>query len=719
MPTAYSLSCTGPGPTSAPATATVNIIPLVTLTAYPAVVPSGGASTLTWSSTNASSCTASTGWSGTQTTGGTQSTGALSATTAYSLTCTGNGGTSNVSTATVTIVNGSVTVSPTVAAVTLSQTQQFTATVPGGGAVAWSIDGIAGGNGSVGTISSSGLYTPGTAAGAHTAAATSVANSSESGSAMVAVTDLSGVYTFHNDLARDGANIHEFALTTANVNTAQFGKLFSCSTDGAIYAQPLWVAGVMIGGARHNVVLAATAHDSLFAFDADTSPCMTLWTVSLIDTNHGGLAGETTVPSGPTGHLVGVGYGDITPEVGVIGTPVIDPVTNTLYVVSKSVNSGASTFYQRLHAIDLSTGNEKPGSPVTIAGTYPGTGDGGSVVTFNSRQQNQRPGLVLANGAVYIAWSAHEDSYPWYGWVMGYSYNGTSFTQTNVFNTTPNSLEGGIWMAGSAPAVDSNNYLYALTGNGTFDATSSAPNNVDYGDSLLKLTPSLSVQSYFTPSDQLSDNQGDQDFGSGGAAVLADLPAGSPVTHLVMGGGKDGSLYVLNRDMLGGLGDAAAVQKLAIGHGLFSTGAFWNNNFYVAGAGGSLSAFALNTTQARFSLNSVSTAVYAWPGGTPSVSAAGAQAGLVWILNTHSYCTNQSSACGPAVLHAYDASNLASELWNSSLVSSDAAGNAVKFAVPTIANGKVYVGTRGNNTGGVYLSTTISGELDVYGLKPN
>jgi hypothetical protein len=719
MPTAYTLSCTGPGGSSTPATVTVNIIPLVTLTASPTVVPSGGASTLTWSSTNANSCTASSGWSGTKTSSGTQNTGALNATTTYSLTCTGSGGASNVSTATVTIANGSVTVSPKVAAVTLSQTQQFSAIVPGGGAAAWSIDGVAGGNSSVGIISSNGLYTPGTAAGVHTAVATSMANSSESGSAMVAVTDLSGVYTYHNDLARDGANTHEFALTTANVNIAQFGKLFSCGTDGAIYAQPLWVAGVMIGGAKHNVILAATAHDSLFAFDADTSPCMTLWTVSLIDTSHGGLGGETTVPSGTSGSLVGVGYGDITPEVGVIGTPVIDPVTNTLYVVSKSVNSGKSTFYQRLHAIDLTTGNEKPGSPVTIAGAYPGTGDGGSVVTFNSRQQNQRPGLVLANGVVYIAWSAHEDSFPWYGWVMGYSYNGTSFTQTNVFNTAPNSLEAGIWMAGSAPAVDSNNYLYALTGNGTFDATSSAPNNVDYGDSLLKLTPSLSVQSYFTPSDQLSDNQGDKDFGSGGAAVLADLPAGSPVTHLVMGGGKDGSLYVLNRDMLGGLGDGAAVQKLAIGHGLFSTGAFWNNNFYVAGAGGPISAYALNTTQAQFSLSSVSSAAYGWPGGTPSVSAAGAQAGLVWIMNTNSYCTNQSSSCGPAVLHAYDASNLASELWNSSLVSSDAAGNAVKFTVPTIANGKVYVGTRGNNTGGVYLSTTVSGELDVYGLHPN
>jgi hypothetical protein len=275
-------------------------------------------------------------------------------------------------------------------------------------------------------------------------------------------------------------------------------------------------------------------------------------------------------------------------------------------------------------------------------------------------------------------------------------------------------------MAGAAPAVDSNNSLYFLTGNGTFDATTSAPNNVDYGDSLLKVSASLSLQNYFTPSDQSSDDQGDRDFGSGGAAVLADLPAGSPVTHLVMGGGKDGSLYVLNRDVLGGFGDAAAVQMLAIGHGIFSTGAFWNNNFYVAGAGGPLSAYALNTLQAQFSQTSVSSVPaggYGWPGGTPSVSAAGAQSGIVWILNTHFYCTNQSSGCGSAVLHAYDATNLTTELWNSSLVAGDAAGNAVKFTVPTVANGKVYVGTRGNNTGGVYLSTAVSGELDVYGLK--
>ncbi len=719
MASSYSLTCSGPGGTSSASTVVVQVIPAATLIAYPTVIPSGGSSTLTWSSTNAATCTATGGWSGTLAAGGTHGTGALTATTSYYLSCTGGGGTSNVSVATVTIANGTVTVSPNIAGITLSQSQQFVASVPGGGAATWTVDGIAGGNATIGTISSGGLYTPATAVGTHAIVATSEANSSESGSAVVAVTDLQGMYTYHNDLARDGANSHEYALTTANVNTASFGKLFSCSVDGAIYGQPLWVAGVMVNGAQHNVVFVATEHDSLFAFDADAGPCATLWTVSLIDAAHGGLGGETTVPAGPTGNLVGVGYGDITPEVGVTGTPVIDPGTSTLYVVSKSMNSSQTLFYQRLHAIDLATGNEKAGSPATIAGTYPGTGDGGSTVAFSARQQNQRSGLVLVNGVVCIAWSAHEDGPPYYGWVMGYTYNGTSFTQTHVLNVTPNSQGGGIWMAGGAMAVDSGNNLYALTGNGAFDAANgSAPDN-DYGDSLLRLSGSLAVSQYFTPSDQLSDDQDDADFGSGGAVVLADLPAGSPVTHLVMGGGKDGSLYVLNRDNLGGLGDAAAVQKLALGHGLFSTGAFWNNNFYVAGGGGPLSAYSLNATQAQLSLSSVSSKVYGWPGGTPSVSAAGAQGGIVWILDNNHYCTKQSSACGPAVLHAYDATNMANELWNSAIVNADAAGNAVKFTVPTVANGKVYVATRGNNTGGVYGSTSISGELDVYGLQAN
>ena len=615
-------------------------------------------------------------------------------------------------------VSGQVTltVTPHVAAITPWQSQQFTAAVSGG--ATWSVDGVAGGNGTVGTITSNGLYTPGSAVGAHSIVATSIANPSQSGSATAAVTGLAGVYTYHNDLSRDGANSQEYALTPADVNTTSFGKLFSCTVDSAIYAQPLWVAGLNVNGVQHNVIFVATQHDSLYAFDADANPCVQLWTVSLIDSSHGGTGGETSVPAGPTGNLVGVGDGDISPEVGVTGTPVIDPASSTLYVVSKSVNSAGTTIYQRLHAIDLITGNEKTRSPVPIAGTYPGTGDGTGTVTFSTRQQNQRAGLALVSGTVYICWGSHEDSNPWYGWMMGYVYNGSTFTQTAVFNATPNTRGGGIWMSGGAPAADSNNNLYVLTGNGNFDATNATAPNNDYGDTLLKLTSNLTVSQYFTPSDQLTLYQNDGDFASGGAAILADLPAGSPVTHLLMGGGKDQALYVLNRDQLGGLGDTNAVQKISFGSSIFTTGAYWNNRYYLVGVGGPLRAYLLNASVPMFNLASSSSNAYGFPGSAPSVSAAGTANGVVWTLDNHLYCTKQSAGCGPTVLHAHDAANVTTELWNSSKVAADVAGNAIKFTVPTVANGKVYVGTRGNNTGGVYGSTTVSGELDVYGLKP-
>jgi hypothetical protein len=614
------------------------------------------------------------------------------------------------------VVTGQVglTVTPHVAAVTSSQSQQFRAAVPGG--VNWSVDGVGGGNSTVGTITSGGLYTPGSRVGAHSIVATSIADSSQFGTASVGVTGLAGIYTYHNDLSRDGVNSQEYALTPADVNTSNFGKLFSCAVDGAIYGQPLWVANMNVNGARHNVVFVTTQHDSLYAFDADAIPCAQLWTVSLIDAGHGAAAGETTVPSGPTGNLVGVGDGDISPEVGITGTPVIDPASLTLYVVSKSVDSTGTTFSQRLHAIDLTTGNERTGSPVTIAGTYPKIN---GTVTFSAKQQNQRTGLALVNGTVYMGWGSHEDSNPWSGWMMGYSYNGSTFTQAAVFDSTPNKGEGGIWMGGGAPAVDSNNNLYVLTGNGVFDANSATAPNNDYGDSLLKLTGNLAVAQYFTPSDQLTLFQGDGDFASGGAAILADLPAGSPVPHLIMGGGKDQSLYVLNRDQLGGLGDANAVQKISFGNSIFTTGAYWNSTYYLVGVAGPLRAYQLNASVPMFTLAGSSTNKYGFPGSAPSVSAAGTAGGVIWTMDNHSYCTTQSTACGPAVLHAHDAANVANELWNSSMVSTDVAGNAVKFSVPTIANGKVYIGTRGNNTGGVFGSTSVSGELDVYGLKPN
>ena len=646
---------------------------------------------------------------------GTQSSGALQVTTTYSITCTGLGGTSKP--ATVTVVSGPVAVMPSVAALTLSQTQQFSATLPGGGASTWAVDGVAGGDAAAGLITATGLYSPGTVPGTHRIAAASITYPSISATAMAVVTALPGVYTYHNDVARDGANIQEFALTPSSVNSSGFGKLFSCVVDGAVYGQPLWVSGMAVKGASHNVVIVATQHDSLYAFDADANPCVQLWMVSLIDTSHGASSGETPVPSGVAGYLVGHGAGDIAPEVGVTGTPVIDPGTNTLYVLAKSV-VGPGAFYQRLHAIDLTTGNEKPGSPTTIEATYPGSGDGGMTVSFNPGNENQRTGLALVDGVVYIAWSSHEDVAPWYGWVMGYAYDGTSFTQTAVFNAAPDAQDAGIWMGGGAPAADDDGNLYLVTGNGNFDVTGTGSPNTDYGDSLLQLSATLGVSQYFTPSDQATDANGDQDFGAGGAAMLADLPTGSPVAQLLLCGGKDGTLYVLNRDLLGGYGDGMAVQKINVGYRIFATGAYWNANYYLSGDKGPLAQYALAAATAQLNLAAVSSHVYGFGGSTPSVSAAGTQQGIVWSVDNAEYCTGSATACGPAVLYAHDAANVGTELWDSEMNIADAAGNAIKFAVPTVANGKVYVGTRGNNTGGASGSTTVAGELDVYGLKP-
>ncbi len=610
----------------------------------------------------------------------------------------------------------SVVMSPQRAGLTLTQSISVSATTNDAAGVSWSIS-PSGGSFSARTSASgaSVTFTAPASAGQYVVTATSVTDGTRTSSATIGVTDLAGVYTYHNDLNRDGANVQEYALTTATVAAATFGKLFSCPVNGAVYGQPLWVANLTVSGTKRNVVFVATEHDGLYAFDADANPCAQLWYVSLIDAGHGGAGGETSVPSG----LVGSGNGDLYPEIGVTGTPVIDPATKILYVVSKSVDPTQTIFTQRLHAIDITTGLEEAGAPTTISGTFPGTGDGGTTVAFSARQQLQRAGLALANGCVYVTWSSHEDAAPYYGWIIGYSYNGTSFTQTAVENVTPNSGYGGIWMGGGAPAADTAGNLYLLTGNGTFDVTSSSAPNDDYGDSLLQLTPGLAVGQYFTPSDQQSDNQSDADFGAGGAEVLANLPNTSPVTHLVLGGGKDGSLYVLNRDALGGSGDSHAWQMIAFGHGIFSTGAYWNNNFYLRGIYGPLEAYALNPATAKFSAATVSNQTYGFPSSSPAVSAMGTSDGIVWDIDDHLYCTHQSSGCGPAVLHAFNATTLSTELWNSSTNSQDAAGNAVKFTVPTIANGKVYLGTRGNDTGGASGSATVPGELDVYGLKPN
>jgi hypothetical protein len=617
--------------------------------------------------------------------------------------------------------NVTITLSPKRAAITKFQTQPFAPTISATSNlnVTWDVDTIVNGNSAVGTVDVNGNYTPPTTPGTHTVRATSQADITKSASSTIAVTDLTGVTTYHNDLSRDGVNTHEFALTTATVQTSTFGKLFSCTVDGAIYAQPLWVANLTLGGAKHNVIFVATMHESIYAFDADASPCVTLWHVNLIDSAHGGAGSETSVPSGPAGNLVGNGYGDVTPEVGITGTPVIDPATNILYVVSKSVIPSGPTFFQRLHGIDITTGLEKlnGNKPVTISASVAGTGDGssGGNVAFDPRNEGQRAGLALVNGVVYVAWASHEDASPYHGWVMG--FNKTSLAQTAVYNDSPNGRQGGIWMGGGAPAADSSNNLYVITGNGDYDGVT------DYGDSILKLSSTLSLVDSFTPSVQASLDSNDLDLGSGGAAILVDMP-GAPAgfQHLLIGGGKgpsfDGVLYVANRDNLGlyTANDAGILQEFAVGGGVFATPAFWQNNVYIAGTGRSLQVFNVNPSTGVFNATptSQSTWSYGFPGSTPSVSASGATNGIVWAIDSSQYCTKQSPGCGPGVIHAYDATNLNTELWNSSGVAADTAGNAVKFTVPTIANGKVYIGTRGSDTG-----NGGAGELEVYGLKPN
>jgi hypothetical protein len=609
--------------------------------------------------------------------------------------------------------NITVSVSPKTAAIAAStQAQQYTATVtedPKNLGVTWSVDTVNGGNASVGSITNAGVYTPPAGGGSHTITATSVANTSKSASVTVIVSDLSGVLTWHNNLARDGSNTHEFALTKSSVTAATFGKLFFCAVDGVVYAQPLWIPGVSVNGTKHNAVLVATAHASVYAFDADQSPCVTLWHANLIDSAHGAPSGETSVPNEDVG-----GSTDIQPEIGIIGTPVISQSLNTVYAVTKS-EGPSGTFHQRLHALDLSTGNEKSGSPANVSGSV--TGDGydssGSTVTFNSRTHHQRTGLALVNGVVYATWASHGDIDPYHGWVMG--YDAASLAPVTTYNLTANGSRGGVWMSGAAPAADSSNALYLSTGNGTFNHDSSSAPNSDLGDSVVKLTTAsgISATDWFSPFNQSDLESADRDLGSSGVVLLPDQSSGT--SHLLVTGGKEGRLYLLDRDFMGhycdsctsSSGDTNTIQNFSATSALFGTPAFWNNGLYVGGLSDQLLVYTFNSSTGKFetSPSSQTSNTFSFPGVTPSISSHGTSNGIVWALDTSQYGVPKNSG-GPAVLHAYDATDLTAELWNSTQAASnrDRAGDAVKFAVPTVANGKVYVGTR----------TTV----EVYGLLP-
>jgi hypothetical protein len=612
-------------------------------------------------------------------------------------------------TATITIFmpppNVTVIISPKRGGITIFQTLKFSASVqndPSNLGVTWTA--------SAGTFTNvtptSAIYHPPGNPGAYVITATSVVNVMKSDSSNLGVTNLSGVTTYHNDGTRAGANSLEFALTPSNVHVSTFAKLFSCHVDAAIYPQTLWVSNLPIAGGTHNVIFTATSHNTVYAFDADASPCITYWSKNLVP------PGETW----PTAN--DIGSQDIEPDLGVVGTPVIDPSTKILYVITKTKIGGTSCrgpgqCHQRLHALSLIDGSETSNGPLEIAPsiTVPGTGDGsnGTAVPFDPFHENQRPGLALLNNMVYVSWGSHNDQRPWHGWIMGFNKSNLRAAPF-LFNTTPNGVGAGIWMAGGAPAIDSNGDIYFITGNGDYNATG------EFGDSFVKLNSNLVVQDWFTPSDQAMMDSTNGDLGAGGAAVIADLPS-APVKHLLIGGGKIGSgqageLYVTNRDAMGHLeggGGPPLIQKFPVTHHLYATPAFWNNTLYIAGTAGPLVAFALNPTTGLFNPNPVShsTPLYQGLGATASVSANGNSHGIVWAVDTSQYGGLSPFGFGPAVLHAYDATDLARELWNSGQAAAnrDHAGNAVKFTVPTIANGKVYIGS--------------STEIDVYGLLPN
>jgi chitodextrinase len=636
-------------------------------------------------------------------------------------------GYSNTASATTSSAGGSnisVKISPRRGGLATSQTLSVTATLTNDTAnqgVSWSFSstGATSGGGFSSVTSSSGAavtFTAPSGAGVVTIRATAVGDNTKTASATIGVTDLSGVLTYHNNLSRDGTNPKEYALTTSNVTPSSFGKVFTCAADGAIYAQPLWIPKVNVGGGTHNVVLVATIRDSLYLFDADNSPCTTYWSKTLIPT------GETY------GSYADLGSSDIFPDIGILGTPVIDPSTNAVYLVTKTKSTSTGNYVQRLHALNLADGSERSNSPVTIDSSVSVSGncDLGTSVSFDARLGNQRPGLALINGVVFVSWASHGDQGDYHGWVIG--YNPQTLARVSTLNVTPNRstavvyCRGGIWMSGGAPAADSSNNIYLMTGNGAFD-----PPISDYSDSYLKLSSSLAVSDYFTPHNQSNLDNSDSDVGAGGTALLIDQTSG-PVAHLLVGAGKSGTFYVLNRDNMGHFNsssDAAAVQTWATNSHCFSTPAFWNNTMYYFGVTFGSShlgeQYAFNNSTGQFNTTPVQTTPsgLGFPGATPSVSSTGNSNGIVWAIDSSNYGTKDSGSfsAGPAVLHAYDASNISTELWNSTQGSGNTAGNAVKFTVPTVANGKVYIGTRGNDT--TTGSGTLFGELDVYGLLPN
>ncbi|HXP80044.1 MAG TPA: immunoglobulin domain-containing protein [Verrucomicrobiae bacterium] len=488
------------------------------------------------------------------------------------------------------------------------------------------------------------------------------------------------VTTYHNDIARTGQNTTETTLTQANVNSTTFGLLRNLAVDGRVDAEPLYLSQLSVAGSAHNVVFIVTEHDSAYAFDSDTGA--QLWQVSLLG------SGETSSDDR--------GCGQVTPEIGITSTPVIDRSAGAhgiLYAVAMSKNG--STYFQRLHALDITTGAELEGGPVTVQATYPGTGDNssGGQVVFDPKQYKERAALLLLNGVIYTSWASHCDDSPYTAWIM--AYNQTSLVQTSVLDLTPNGSEGSIWQSGGGLAADPQGNIYALMANGTFDTTLDAngfPNKQDYGNGFVKVSTAggtLKVADYFNMSNTVNESGGDVDLGSGGAMVLPDLAYGTASTlNLAVGAGKDGNLYVVNRNNMGkwNANSNNVYQELpgAVPNGVWGVPAYFNSTVYYCDQGGTLKSFAI--ASGKLATTPVQTgASFTYPGVLPSVSANGTSNGIVWAIEN----------TGTAVLHAFAANDLTQELYNNNQASNsrDHFGSGNKFITPMIADGKVFAAT--------------------------